>query len=790
MNAMEDELYLVNDPVHTRGVKCWVAYNMASVKDVFLSLNRRNLYLLRLNNLEIYVLQGAVNGGVGNTHINKLLTAMDIPEVNCHTYRRHEHEVIGGVENIARESQLPKDHDCRLNFVGSAKAMEPHAAVLLTKDHPILSECNIETGILIADNDSSSVCVARAANDHEILKQSDKNHTSKGVVSELYKINEISMAQAIKNILYHAFNHHHDCGTWCGYKSNPESYQLTNIGDGFKDENLFEALKFVFNNLALKSCQFVSGASSNPNESLNAMIPIQIAVAKNDNYLVEEAIENMCPMVLGLFVKRMELDWTTQFPTPQQNVKAERMNRLLVERGRAIISDSELNKMRQKKNRKTDMEQNSEKEFETFMESQQSKDGSAEPAKVPTSDVSLQNNNLATSIEDDVRNFNVMPDLSKSINNFDGERDWDRAQNWLEKLKRTANTRPHVSAFQTAQSHVYGATKYWLRGRSSEVTNWRTFEAAFIRTFIFEETKTNLWTKMQQRKQQTNESINIYSHKKVALCKALRLPFEKTKDQVAVGLLSAEVFAFILSKRNEDEDELFKDVVSYERVSRGRRGKINKRKDGHEKRRNMGKGSEATASSVKCFNCHQRRMKGSCYNCGSTDHLMNNCTQRRRSVRHTLSVSDEAWVEQVPTSQDQGPPRTALILDTTPAKPLVLPIYLEHSDNFKICTSSVVDFVPDEAIPFDCLLGRNFITSRRAKVSFEGNNVNVEVSKNDSNFIDEFENNNSKRVFDIGTGEESWIYQFDPELGQSRVWVFECEERPTKVRKLRSVKRK
>ena len=73
----------------------------------------------------------------------------------------------------------PKDHDCRLNFVGSAKAMEPHAAVLLTKDNPILKACNLQIGVFIADNDSSSICAVREANDHEIVKQSDKNHRSK-----------------------------------------------------------------------------------------------------------------------------------------------------------------------------------------------------------------------------------------------------------------------------------------------------------------------------------------------------------------------------------------------------------------------------------------------------------------------------------------------------------------------------------------------------------------------------------------------------------------------------------
>ena len=45
-----------------------------------------------------------------------------------------------------------------------------------------------------------------------------------------------------------------------------------NIGDGLKDTNLFEALKTIFNNIASKYSQFVGGASSNPNENLNAII--------------------------------------------------------------------------------------------------------------------------------------------------------------------------------------------------------------------------------------------------------------------------------------------------------------------------------------------------------------------------------------------------------------------------------------------------------------------------------------------------------------------------------------
>lgn len=57
--------------------------------------------------------------------------------------------------------------------------------------------------------------------------------------------------------------------------------------------------------------------------------------------------------------------------------------------------------------------------------------------------------------------------------------------------------------------------------------------------------------------------------------------------------------------------------------------------------------------------------------------------------------------------------------------------------------------------------------------------------------IDNYQNGSSKRIFDIVTGDESWIYQFDPELKtQSAVWVFPNENPPTKIKRSRSVGKK
>jgi DNA polymerase III epsilon subunit-like protein len=194
----------------------------------------------------------------------------------------------------------PSDHNCRLNYWGSAKGMEAHVAKKLVTESEILKEKKLEVGIFVGDDDSSAIAACREASDHQIVKQSDANHTSKGVKSLLYDIskkhaemntetilylhrcftyavaqnkgNSKTMAAAIKSIPHHAFNDHQFCGQWCGYQKDPENYEHRIIIGGFQDENLKCALINIFDKLASNSQKFSAGASSNNNESFNSMM--------------------------------------------------------------------------------------------------------------------------------------------------------------------------------------------------------------------------------------------------------------------------------------------------------------------------------------------------------------------------------------------------------------------------------------------------------------------------------------------------------------------------------------
>ena len=53
--------------------------------------------------------------------------------------------------------------------------------------------------------------------------------------------------------------------------------------------------------------------------------------------------------------------------------------------------------------------------------------------------------------------------------------------------------------------------------------------------------------------------------------------------------------------------------------------------------------------------------------------------------------------------------------------------------------------------------------------------------------IEKFDEGRSKRVYDICIGDESWIYQYDPETKrQSSIWVFPGEAVPMKFKRSRS----
>ncbi|KAG0414376.1 hypothetical protein HPB47_008461 [Ixodes persulcatus] len=160
-----------------------------------------------------------------------------------------------------------------------------------------------------------------------------------------------------------------------------------------------------------------------------------------------------------------------------------------------------------------------------------------------------------------VATFQVMPDLSKNISNFDGSEDAAAARDWIENLKRTATLHKWPTPFllETAKSHLTGAAKDWLRSRHAEIASWEDLEYQFRRTFVSQFRAAERWSRMQDRVQQRNESTIAYFHSKI-----------HTREQVLTGLRSRQLCTMLMGRTHEDGDDLLHDIQEFERIDRER----------------------------------------------------------------------------------------------------------------------------------------------------------------------------------------------------------------------------
>ncbi|XP_044594883.1 uncharacterized protein LOC123272250 [Cotesia glomerata] len=187
-----------------------------------------------------------------------------------------------------------EDHDCRLNFQGSAKAMEPTVGALFANNSSILKESGLKVRVLIGDEDSSTISAVRKGTTETMFKFSDSNHLHRLFSNDVYGLrlhhNEMRTKQVPEHILKclsyaiaqnkgksrelaaamlsipdHLFNHHENCGSWC-HRAEPNSKQQTIL---LKNINLYNALKEIFTKYARSAEKFCIAASSQANESVN-----------------------------------------------------------------------------------------------------------------------------------------------------------------------------------------------------------------------------------------------------------------------------------------------------------------------------------------------------------------------------------------------------------------------------------------------------------------------------------------------------------------------------------------
>jgi DNA polymerase III epsilon subunit-like protein len=222
--------------------------------------------------------------------------------------RRHRHCSLC-------KTKKPEDHDCHANWTGSSKSMEADIIAYL-----VANMKGARVTVLVGDEDASTMAKVREVVPWRVLKVTDVVHAKKNFGGALFaakhklltpKIIEYvkdcfsyalhqnkdkpeEVKAAILNIPCHIFNDHANCGLWCGFTREPDTYKhkrLPEIWSGSNDAQ--QSLKNVITNIcekfASKSKSLAPCLSSNVNESFNFVVTT--FAPKNKHYAGTNSID-------------------------------------------------------------------------------------------------------------------------------------------------------------------------------------------------------------------------------------------------------------------------------------------------------------------------------------------------------------------------------------------------------------------------------------------------------------------------------------------------------------------
>jgi DNA polymerase III epsilon subunit-like protein len=224
------------------------------------------------------------------------------------------------------KGQFPPDHKCSKNWDGSSKSMEPDVAAQVVMN--IEQNKNVQVGVLIMDDDTTTASKLRETLNHSFVKWSDMNHTRKHLGNSLYalqkkhkclttkviqyiqkcfsyavaqnKNNSEGLAKALNQIVPHAFGLHENCNdTWCGYINDPEKYKHSSLpyGRDLVGEELRTDLSSIFESFIKNVDKISPAASTKDVESFNNMIASK--APKRCHYSSTSSLQNRVNCVVA-----------------------------------------------------------------------------------------------------------------------------------------------------------------------------------------------------------------------------------------------------------------------------------------------------------------------------------------------------------------------------------------------------------------------------------------------------------------------------------------------------------
>ncbi|XP_068698222.1 uncharacterized protein [Montipora foliosa] len=206
------------------------------------------------------------------------------------------------------QKEPKKKHDCRVNWDGSSKGMEPNLAVEMLNT---VKEDNFAVTTLIGDDDTTTMANVRQNVSHTVEKWSDINHSKKSLGSRLYNLQKQHKARtttvikylqkcfayalcqnkgmpeeirmAIESIIPHAFREHESCGSRCQFLTDPDTYKPKSLPKGLdlKGEALQGDLTVIFSSFAKNAEKLAPCGSTLSNESFNNTVASKAPKARH-----------------------------------------------------------------------------------------------------------------------------------------------------------------------------------------------------------------------------------------------------------------------------------------------------------------------------------------------------------------------------------------------------------------------------------------------------------------------------------------------------------------------------
>lgn len=226
--------------------------------------------------------------------------------IGCKTRKVVGYDVMAKTCRICKSAELhkreKKEHDCRKNWEGSSKSMEPSMTVKILKS---IENKGHKVKTLVMDDDTSTKHKVRLEVNADIQKCSDKNHTFKNFTNTMYALQKekykrilsaktishikkclayavssnkedpVSLKENLLAIPHHLYGNHSSCQVkWCRYLQNEETYTPKHLpyGKYLTDSNLIQDLQQLFTSYANQSEKLSLLESTQHNENFNHVL--------------------------------------------------------------------------------------------------------------------------------------------------------------------------------------------------------------------------------------------------------------------------------------------------------------------------------------------------------------------------------------------------------------------------------------------------------------------------------------------------------------------------------------